>query len=521
VKPSRGLPTIAWKEIRALLPVWAGCVIVALLVLVLPLDHRTSDWAIVGRIVSSFAFYVFFLTPIVLGALSMGHEFAHGTWPLLLSQPMARPRVLAVKMGVLASLIATAGVPALFALRRMNPRGWAELVDAPVADLVLHPGFSIPLAGGLLLAPWFTLVSRSAVGGMVAAFVAPGLVYAVGLVLARLVFGSDPGSDPVLAVSSEGFIQAAWRWGMAGLAAAAAWGGVRSFGGAEVTERLSSATINAWRISRRAPSVRSRRRHASPVRLLLAKEFRLQVPTLAVAGLFVLIWCLTLTIRGRMPQLFSVYQSLFGMVIALLAGAVISAEERQFGTIESQLLLPMAVWQQWVFKVGVAIGTVAALSIGLNLFLAIVSPGDVRAHLRSQDYDWVAVGLAGFTVAAVYVSSVTRGGLRALILAGAGAVAMVLLVTLGSNVLQWLTSEIPGLRPIPWRRFGTGMSNALVAVQVVIGIVAALMALRYAFVNHRFSDIGPRRIGAQVATMYVWLVGSLTLAQVVLVRIWR
>jgi ABC-2 type transport system ATP-binding protein len=89
-----------------------------------------------------------------------------------------------------------------------------------------------------------------------------------------------------------------------------------------------------------------------------------------------------------------------------------------------------------------------------------------------------------------------------------------------------LDEPTSGLDPIVRREFietviGAYQESGGAQVQMVPLAVTVLMAVGYAYRNYHFADIGPRRIGAQVATIYVWLVGSMTVAQAVAVRIWR
>jgi hypothetical protein len=512
------MPTIVWKEIRALLPVWAAAMAIAVSVLLLPDDRSQSGWWWAGFLVSRLAPYVFMLTPVALGAFAMGHEFSHRTWPMLLSQPMTRSRLLAVRMSVLVAMIGSVTVCSGLALRHADARAWARYSAMVVEEGTFPPEVIIPLIGGLLVAPWITLVARSAIAGMIAVLVGPGLLYAGSLILARLVYGPLTSADRAVSAAASAFTQASWRWGMVCLAAVAGWGLWHSFLRAEAVER-TSATINAWRFRRVTLSDWVSRR-GTVIGSLVAKELRLQVPTFAVAGLFAIVWGVSLSVPDRLPSLFSTYQVLFGMLLALLAGSVATAEERQFGTIASQLLLPQAAWRQWTVKLVVVFGVVAALSVGLNLLLGAASPEDIRSHLRLAfrgEVPELLGALALVTTVAFYVSSFTSGGLRALVLAGAGGVAMIYMVQTAAVLIRAFLFETGLFSTLRATRANLELITRL---QIAIVVVTALIALGYAFRNHRFSDIGPRRIGAQVATMYVWLVGSLVIAQVVVARAW-
>jgi ABC-type transport system involved in multi-copper enzyme maturation permease subunit len=155
MRPPRGLPTIVWKEIRALLPVWGVAVGLAAAVgvsmMLRPDDPSRSGWWLLSYLVLWLAPYVFLLTPVALGALAMGHDFSHRTWSMMLSQPMARGRLLAVRMAVLAAMIATASLCSGLALRYANERAWDRYSTMAADDRVLQPG--VFRCGGLLVAP--------------------------------------------------------------------------------------------------------------------------------------------------------------------------------------------------------------------------------------------------------------------------------------------------------------------------------------------------------------------------------
>ena len=95
------IPADLSKEFRALLPLWVGCVVMA--------------WA--GGMSDPFLFRAGFIAYLLgsaaLGALSMGHEYTNRTLPLLLTAPISRPRIFAVKAAVLLPMLITLGAIAL------------------------------------------------------------------------------------------------------------------------------------------------------------------------------------------------------------------------------------------------------------------------------------------------------------------------------------------------------------------------------------------------------------------------
>ena len=90
------------KEVRALLPTWVACAAamsVAALVAVEPFGR----WGVFAYVWGS----------IQLAALSIGHEYTHGTLPLLLTLPSNRPRLLLAKLSAVLPMLAALFVVAL------------------------------------------------------------------------------------------------------------------------------------------------------------------------------------------------------------------------------------------------------------------------------------------------------------------------------------------------------------------------------------------------------------------------
>src|SRR4029077_5691488 len=103
----------------------------------------------------------------------------------------------------------------------------------------------------------------------------------------------------------------------------------------------------------------------------------------------------------------------YAFLIALLVGSLASAEERQLGTLEWQLTLPVAVWKQWAVKLGVtmALSLVIALAVPTLLFsMSVGTAPTTREMLRADIVIWILTLVAG----SLYMSSFCTSGLRAL-----------------------------------------------------------------------------------------------------------
>jgi hypothetical protein len=422
------------KEFRALLPVWiAAAIAIGAAVLNGP---RTHELALIAYGFGS----------VTLGAQSIGHEYTHRTLTLLLSQPSSRRQILLLKLAVL--------IPTLLALTAF---AWL---------IMLRPGewpwVFASLLNGLCLAPLLTMASRNPLAGVVFTGAAPVWL----LVLSRYIgagaiWGTMLGLSVVAAVGS-------WRMFMR---LEAIDGRGQDVGVPQVWRRWMAATFAA-------PI--ERRRTKRPVWLLVKKELHLQQMTFAVGCVWLVIWVgesiLTRMIPGFVGLPLPVVSVLFGALLAILIGSLASAEERQIGTLQWQVLLPMAAWQQWVVKVSTALGLAAVVSFGVPILLA-------GGHVGFSA--WHAGFILALVAGSLYVSSLCDSGLRALTVSG----PLVLSLSL-------LTMRLMGML--------NGPPSALVAVPIAAVIV---LTLWFAFENHRLARQGAGRVVQQAA----WIVGCLAI----------
>jgi hypothetical protein len=419
------------KEIRALLPAWlASACAIGAAVLNGPRSHD------LGLIAYGFA-------SVILGAQSIGHEYTHRTLMLLLTQPRSRRQILLLKLAVLIPLLLA--LTAFAWLTLLQPGEW--------------PWVFASLLNAICLAPLLTMASRNPLAAVVFTGAAPvWLLVLTRYVGGRTVWGSMFAVSVIAAVGS-------WRMFMR----------LEAIDGRGAEMRLPPI-VRRWIAATFAAST-ERRRTRHPVWLLVNKEFHLQQMTFAVACVWLLIWTveslLTLMVPGFKGLPLPLVSILFGALLALLIGSLAGAEERQLGTLEWQALLPMAAWRQWTVKVATAFGLAAVLALGLPILLAGGHVGVSAWH----------VGVIVFlTAGSLYVSSLCRTTLRALIVSGPLMLALgMVLLRLGS----------------PW-----GLPNALIAVPTALIVV---LMLWFAFENHRLAGHSAARVMRQA----MWIAGGL------------
>jgi hypothetical protein len=226
------------------------------------------------------------------------------------------------------------------------------------------------------------------------------------------------------------------------------------------------------------------------------KELRVQQMTFVVAVLFALMFVGLAWLERSRPdapfELLLPVTLLYSGMLAMLIGSLSSAEERHFGTLEWQILQPIPAWQQWAIKVGVVIGLVLALGVGLPLALGRLVPGAGGISLHEAQQTALALGL--LTSATIYVSTVCRSGVAALVwsfVSVAGTIAFV-------RVLLDIADRLV-IRPLVVSGYwlAARWDVALVAASGIgAGLVGVLLIL--GFVNHCSMERGARRTSKQV-----------------------
>lgn len=484
------LATHATKELRALFPAWLACTLAA------------GAGAFVHEPkVLAMGVFAYVAGSLALGAQSIGHEYSHRTLPMLLALPVDRRRVLLTKLAVL--------LPLLLVLTAIQ---WAAFLNAPhMLRRAIAPEPSTRLLlvlCAIALAPWLTMVCRSPLAGAVFAFSLPATILVAGDLIGGAIFGFGAGADV------DRFKFGLVRWGTLALCVVGAAAGWRMFTRLEALESGGpELRLPRWLRRREsvdvAPAVGARRH---PVWLLIKKELRVQQMTFAIAGLYVAGWtAMTLVERlsaGVAEFPIGAVTLLYFALLAMVIGALASAEERQFGTVEWQMLLPMAAWKQWAVKVGTAFALALVLGVGMPLALAALHPSGPQLDLAARGWRDLSVVVVLVTACALYVSSLSTGGVKALVVSLPVAVGVIVLISAATSAMWWmLTQFFSGGRA--WA--SATMPDRVAAIQVAPGAIAAIVMvilLRLALVNHRTSDRSAARISRQLASIAALLTAS-------------
>jgi len=479
------VPWILFKEIRAL---WVPWIVLALPVAVLTLGFPWRGFGLVG-------FFLYCPAGVVLGAWSMGHEYADRTVGALLGHPVSRGRLFSAKLGVLITLqfalAAMVAVPVLTNLNAGRSVAWAVI--------------ALPLLCGIGIAPWITLACRSAMAGAVFALVLPGLLLVIGERVESLGFGigGGPGS----------------------LRMALVWYGTLAAGVVGVP--LS------WRAFTRLEDAESRgggsrpgtlgRRQAVPgsgvmpyswfrvLRSLVAKEIRLQHLTAVFAGIYCCSWLAVTLFRAGTSEMMAAFGPItlfYASLLALLGGALSCAEERGQGVLELQLLQPVPMAVQWAVKMATVTVTLLLLGVGMPLVLATVLPGLRTADLNVASLSRVMLGLGGI---AVYVSSLSPNGFQALVRAIGAAVAGLMLysvVLYGYGLVgavrrwEWMRSALDVIRE-DWGMSPQFVRTLLASVPWAFAAGFFCLALAVGLTNYRYTDRSRLRTALQLLALVV------------------
>jgi ABC-type transport system involved in multi-copper enzyme maturation permease subunit len=476
-------PALA-KEIRGLLPLW-GASVAALAAAFMWGKGALLDAGLLAYVAGSIA----------IGAQSIGQEYTYRTLPMLLALPADRRRTYVHKFVVSAvMMLALAALARPVFADRGHPESWQF-------TLVVFT-----ILSGLFLAPLLTMVCRSSLAGMILAGSVPGCLWFVMLAGASLWFGID-------ADEAAKLIRDPWMLGMLLLCPAAGFLGWRRFAALEATEAAAPA-LHLPRWLRRA---RGARRH-SPLVALVAKELHLQQLAMVVVALNITGWgSLVLAqpyIRGLSTFPVGAVGLLYCMGLAIMIGALASAEERHHGALEWQLLQPTPAWQQWMVKVAVSFGLALVFSVGLPVLLIQLTPHESFPAIRISGHLTVLVVV--LTASSLYISSLCSSGVRAMVLSLPIGMAVAYFIQMVSVALGWVTRVFAG----PWMAdIVTGAvappsvdpADIMIFAARALSLTLAPLLLWFGFVNHTSSERTVRRVCQQVASIALVIMAGMIL----------
>jgi ABC-type transport system involved in multi-copper enzyme maturation permease subunit len=390
-------------------------------------------WLLPMQNSGQFVGWLYLFGVMMLGVSSFGREIGLKTVPFMLAQPLDRSRVWWTKIAVLG--ISTALVFGAWCVSlALSPQ---ELylrdlgVNSSEGVAVLALVVTVLTSGGV----WMTLLLRQ----MAAAFWLANLIPVVLSIAIKAIGGADWMVFAALGLYAvTAFFSA--RWQFLHLQDTGWSGGVLTLSRTKVVQETSLV------------------RECVPWRALFRKELKLQEFTLAgIAALFVLhLGAIALRRSGghAFGETTRLALEAFGMVwivVPFVAGSQSVAEERQYGTLDGLLCLPVSRRAQFCIKLGFVLvlgGLVSAsLLCGAEAIGSAMGAGtgnDVVGNIF--EFAHVVVVFLALSLLGFYASTLTRSVAQSL---AAGAVVGGAYFLIGSFARQPFGEDAFGVRLWP------------------------------------------------------------------------
>jgi hypothetical protein len=472
------------KEARALWLAWAACLVLMFAAAAFG-DSALEPFVLLKTSFWDLGVAAYFFGTVALGAFSMGLEYSHRTLPMFLTQPVGRLRLLLAKALVLAGmLLVVRAVAELLVFSPTGPR--LGFVRDELEWLGLEAAMWLPIALAFFVAPWWTMLTRNPIAGTVFTTAVPGLLLLSGELVGWLQGASEA---EVERLQHSGL----WTGTLAVCALGAVLGPV-TFLRLEVIEGHREVRLPPWLRRRTASMDVPTTRH--PIWHMVKKELHLQQMTFGVVAFTVAMGTALFSWHSaeaeKVNDVFNAAMVFYTLGTCLLIGSLASAGERQLGTLEWHVMLPVATSKQWLVKVAVVLAVALVTQLGVPAVIDRMSSFDITMGMHFARPEAV-VGIIVLTAGSLYVSSLFNTSMQAWLVSLALIPALALFI---QTVLVPIAMA-PADRPLP------PFAIALVLVAAVLAVV-----LQFALQNHRSAERGAARVAKQVA----WIGASLLIA---------
>jgi ABC-2 family transporter protein len=444
-----------------------------------------------------------------MGATALGCEFDQRTVSGWLAQPRARSALFLEKLSTLTFLLFVATLHFLLL----------------IPDFSAHPDYQreIPYWGlaaafALTSGPWFSLLTRSTLAGLVFTITVPLVLY----VLTFLgLWGVYRWQGPEVSIP-EIAIQRVVVWGLPlywVTALGLAWS---TFQRLEIRDSGGRTSSPLHPLSQPLDRWLARWLPANETGALIRKELRLQVLPWFVAAIMVGLWLLWLLARSltnseelgsvlNQAGPVSIMAGTLGVLVLLGTTSACVAEERELGTLEWQLTQPVSLARQWWVKVTVTAGLGLILGVALPAVLILIGFGTGPLSLPETWTDRALVfgvssgAIAISLVLGIYASSFSGNTMKAAaatVMLGTGVFLVIALA--GGTISEWQRSQevrwtypIQPLTPPPWSPTERQMTVLLALGITAIGLTFLGRLLQLAARNSRFLKLSARQLWRQ------------------------
>lgn len=385
------------------------------------------------------AFFAFVGSLALLASLPFGLEIQERTLSLLLSQPIGRNRLWALKL--LVVLLSGAALAVLYlVLNHYERSSWQH---APREALLV----AIFLFVTLCSSGFWTLLAGSTIGGT--AFTLASQLISMLVIGYALETIYGPQQEDVPAPLLFGLSMA--------YAGMFFWLGWRKFNRLQLRDFLLETSVTGWSPVRGGLRLKWLQcRSHGYIANLIRKELHLQKPVATIAMLVSLCWLGTLLVSRLTPGrkfffegIANVLTGVLMVLVPLLAGCISLGEEKALGVNSWQLTFPVAAWKQWLVKLAVSAGVALGLGLLLPCLLAWLSSSFLDTGLAQALHD--SHGSEAFLVPAVAVgmpfllsfwaATMLTNTVRAALLAVAVMVVLVAYAALG----VWCALQATGI----------------------------------------------------------------------------
>jgi hypothetical protein len=366
---------------------------------------------------------VFVLGILLLATLPFGNEFQNRTFSLLLSQPISRMQIWREKLSITAIAVFTAALVFFSSLRASGVHTGRGVLGYVAAAAIVF----------VASAPFWTLFTRSIVGGAVLNFGVYTFIFVLG---GQVLFWgtgySKQGTSTFVATMSFVFL------GYAGLMLWLGWRELKRF--QAIGDMAGDDLLTAAPDVLPGALVSWLRCHPTGAVLnLFRKELRLLRPVWLISLLAAVGWaCLALfgllhqrgSSRNFEPAVV-IGGVISTLMIAILAGSLSLGEEKTSRTHAWQLTLPVSARRQWFIKLCMALfaGFIGAGLVPLLIAGRLLGSSHMLADVHVGRN--LLVGAVLLTFAAFWCACAVRGTVPAVLWALPVMIALYFAVELG------------------------------------------------------------------------------------------